>query len=98
MTDSNPQDGDIEVVEMSPEQARAHNEPLIELVQSVCLALDARGYDAEALLTVVRFCLINYALILDESWGNGGEAIPSKASVKETLGMVAGLLRMNGDM
>lgn len=89
---------DIEIVEMSPEQARVHNEPLIELVQSVCLALEDRGYTAEALLTVVRFCVINYAMILDESWGNSCEGVPSKASVKETLGMVAGLLRMNGDM
>jgi hypothetical protein len=91
-------DDDIEVIEMSPEQARAHNEPLIQLVQSVCLALEERGYAAEALLTVVRFCVINYALILDESRGGRGDGIPSKASVKETLGMLAGLLRMNGDM
>lgn len=91
-------DNDIEVVEMSPEQARVHNEPLIELVHSVCLALEDRGYPAEGLLTVVRFCMINYAMILDESWGNSGEGVPSKAAVRETLGMVAGLLRMNGDM
>ena len=83
----------IETIEMTPEQARAYNAPLIEMVRTLCMELEAQGYAAEALLSCMRFCVINYALILEDADG-----IPAKASVRETLGMLAGLLRMNGDM